>query len=93
MALRKHNAKRDASEPFIVEALQRCGCDVYRLDRPVDLLCYHAPSQALFLIECKTGKAKLNDFQASFVMRWPVHVVTTAEQAVAVVSGFRRKAA
>lgn len=89
----RYGAKRDASEKLIVEAFEACGCDVYRLDRPVDLLVYHpAFKSRVMLVECKTGKESLNDWQKRFVERWPVHVVRTAAEAVALMNKTRRAA-
>jgi hypothetical protein len=64
MSLRRFNAKRDANEPEIVEALQAAGASVYRLDQPVDLLIgYRA---RWHLAEVKMPNGKLNDNQRAF---------------------------
>jgi len=72
MAIPRHNPKRDASEPEIVNTLQSLGCTVERMDRPCDLLVGYRGVN--YLIEAKTagtqyGK-KLNDAQQKFNDGW-----------------------
>ncbi len=73
MTLNRYAAKRDASEPEIVTALKGCGFSVYRIDQPVDLL-VGVPGRKgprrTFLVECKSGKKKLNENQVEFVAGW-----------------------
>jgi hypothetical protein len=65
-------AKRDQSEPEIVEALRAFGFSVFRLDEPVDLMVGFRGR--MWLVECKTGSrgygASLNDNQAAFADEW-----------------------
>ena len=65
-------AKRDASEPEIVSALQQCGFSVERMDKPVDLLVGFRGRT--WLVECKSGTKgygkALNSNQADFAARW-----------------------
>lgn len=78
--------RRDANEPEIVNALKSIGCAVHRMDDPVDLLVgYRGKAH---LIEVKTPRGSLTDSQIEFIADWPgdVHVVTTAEQAIEVVT-------
>lgn len=94
-ALRKFNAKRDASEPEVVRAFTDLGCLVFRLDRPVDLLVYVFKSlqDRLHLVEVKTEKADLNDKQKAFrAAGWPVHVIRSGEEAIALVKSLREGA-
>lgn len=58
MSLNRYAAKRDAAEPLIVEALQRAGCTVTRLAKPVDLAVRKSwyPTGANLLMEVKTPK-------------------------------------
>lgn len=94
-ALRKFNAKRDATEPEIVRAFVDLGCLVFRLDRPVDLLvyCFKSIGQRLHLIEVKTAKTDLNDKQKAFrADGWPVHVIRSADEAIAFVKSLRESA-
>lgn len=68
-------AKRDASEPSIVDALQKAGATVIRLDDPFDLLV--AYSGKLTLIEVKdnaTKARKLTDSPA------PLSLTNTEEK-------------
>ena len=94
-ALRKFNAKRDANEPEVVRAFIDLGCLVFRLDRPVDLLvyCFKSLGQRLHLIEVKVPKGELNDKQKLFVADgWPVHVIRSADEAIAFVKSIREAA-
>jgi len=91
-ALRKFNAKRDASEPEVVRAFTDLGCLVFRLDRPVDLLVYVFQSLAdrLHLVEVKTAKGGLNDKQRAFKEAgWPIHVIRSGDEAIALVQRLR----
>jgi hypothetical protein len=80
-------AKRDASEPDIVETLEGIGCDVTKLsdtDLPDLLVGYRGK---LHLMEVKTGNAKLRPGQEEFRARMEecgvtVKVVRTPSQAL-----------
>lgn len=94
-ALRKFNAKRDASEPEVVRAFTDMGCLVFRLDRPVDLLVYVFKSlkERLHLVEVKTASGKLNPAQSAFVAAgWPVHIIRSADEAIALVKSLWEQA-
>jgi hypothetical protein len=68
MSLRRHNAKRDANEREIVEALQAAGASVYRLDQPCDaVLGYRGKT---LLIEIKMPGSSLNENQKKFFAEW-----------------------
>lgn len=76
-------AKRDISEPAIVQALEQSGATVFRLDRPVDLLIGYRGRT--YIAECKTGRGKLNANQVAFIEAWKgntVPVLRTVEDAV-----------
>lgn len=76
-------AKRDASEPEIVNTLRQCGAYVWRMDQPVDLLISFRGG--MWLAECKTGKGKLNQNQERFVDEWsgpPVVILRSAQDAI-----------
>lgn len=84
--------RRDANEPAIVAALERCGCLVQRLDGLglPDLLVMRA--ERLFLMEIKVSAREAKRVsetakrQASFRRRgWPVHVVLSPIDALRVV--------
>ena len=80
-------AKRDANEPFIVEALEKHGVIVHRMDQPVDLLCRYRGR--VFLAEIKTIKARRRKDQAaqnSFVDDWGVPLLRTVEDVQAIVA-------
>lgn len=61
MSLNRYAAKRDISEPPIVEALEAAGYTVQRLAKPVDLAVRKAwyPRGVNFLLECKTPQGKV----------------------------------
>ena len=82
-------AKRDASEPQIVQALEAIGALVQPLsgrDIPDLLVGFRG---RLHLIECKSKGGGLEDGQARFHAAWagfPIGVAYTAEQAIAIVT-------
>lgn len=87
MAMPRHAAKRDASEPEIVSALQQCGFSVVRLDTPVDLLVGFRGR--CWPVECKSGNKgygkALNKNQAEFDAGWRgprVVVLHSAQDAI-----------
>lgn len=83
MSMPRRNPKRDLSEPEIVKALIGCGFSVWRQDQPVDLLVGFRGR--CWLVECKTGKAKLNDNQKAFSASWrgpPIVVLRDAQMAI-----------
>jgi hypothetical protein len=99
MSLLRRNAKRDDSEPEIVEALQRAGASVQRLsgkDIPDLLIGWRGST---LLMECKTPQPPpkrkrrkppsdgRTDGQILWAKWWRgsrVHVVTTPQEALAV---------
>lgn len=89
MGLRRA-AKRDANEPEIVDALRKAGCDVARLDTPVDLVVGRAGVN--YLLEVKDGskipsERRLTPGQERFFDTWRGQVakVETLEEALAAV--------
>ena len=62
----RYDAKRDANEPEIVEALEAVGAKVLRLD-DVDLLVGYR--DRLYLLEVKTPTGRLNKKQQKFFRR------------------------
>lgn len=91
MKRRGFDNKRDSSEKGICEALEWAGAKVWRLDQPFDLLVNIG--DILFLVECKTGRAGLNENQTRLANEWPVNVIRTPHEAVAFVNSVRRMAA
>ena len=86
MSLKRHNPKRDANEPEIVKALEAIGCDVHRLDKPVDLVVGYRGRTVL--LEVKTKGGKLTDDQKTFfeLFRGEAYVVRTVERAIEVMT-------
>lgn len=85
MGLRRFANKRDANEAGIIAALEACGCLVYRLDKPVDLLVSHR--NTIHLVEVKTRKGRLTADQVSFATHWPVTVLRSVDDAIAFARG------
>lgn len=71
-SLARRAAKRDASEPEIVTALEQCGFSVFRLNEPCDLLVGFRGKN--YLVECKTNGTSygkdLNSNQQAFNDFW-----------------------
>ena len=83
MGIHRRAAKRDTSEPDIIEALLRVGAQVARLTQPVDLAVRFRGR--LYLLECKTpGKSldKRQQTQAEFCREWEIPYVKTPEEAL-----------
>lgn len=89
MSLRRHNAKRDANEGIIIAALEASGCLVQRLDTPCDLLVLLPAGRGIIVVEVKTKTGTLTKDQAEFARYWPLHVIRTVEEALALVRGKR----
>lgn len=68
MSLNRYAKKRDANEPEIIEALEKAGATVHRIDVPCDLVIGFRGRN--YLGEVKQGKAKLNKNQAGFMAEW-----------------------
>jgi hypothetical protein len=86
----KYANRRDNSEIAIVDALEAAGVFVYRLNEPVDLLCWFRG--AWVLLECKSprptregGRYKGSASQQAFCKAFDVPVVSTPEQAIAAI--------
>jgi Holliday junction resolvase len=91
MSLRRYANRRDASEKPIVDLLEKTGCSVVRLDKPVDLLVGYRG--VTHLVEVKTGGThygkKLNANQSDFADGWrgsPVVVMRTADDALRILT-------
>jgi len=56
VSLARFAKRRDANEPEIVQALQRCGCLVFSIDRPADLAIWYRGKWTL--AECKNLKGR-----------------------------------
>lgn len=74
--------KRDANEQPIIKALEKVGASVQQLATAgvADLLvCYR---RAVFLLEVKMPKGKLNEAQEEFRRKFPVAIAHTPEEAL-----------
>lgn len=90
MSIRRHNARRDANEPGIIAAFEAMGCLVKRLDTPVDLLVNIRG--IIHMVEVKTARGRLTKDQASDSEYWPIHIIRTVDEAIALVQRGRRAA-
>lgn len=93
MKFRGYNAKRDAAEPAIVEALEKAGWEVHR-ELPVDLLALKRTKDGrtqVKLLEAKTPQGKRNPKarvrkeqveQNEFCERWDVPKPTNPIEAL-----------
>jgi hypothetical protein len=82
-------AKADATQAAIVDALRRIGAAVKYIKEPVDLIVGYRKRNVLMEVKNRDGKDELTQAQIEFIATWPgeVHVVYTAEEAVAVMVG------
>lgn len=90
MSLRRWDAKRDANEKAIVDALEAVGAHVLRLSisgAPDLLVSYrNGPRRDLALLEVKTTKGKVNKRQRQFEAEgWTVFIVRSVDDALRVV--------
>jgi radical SAM superfamily enzyme with C-terminal helix-hairpin-helix motif len=86
MTLARYANRRDDNEQSIVDALEKCGCVVFRLDRPADLLVFLGAR--CWPMEIKRAKGKLTEQQIEDRKRLApnaIPVVRTPEEALAVV--------
>lgn len=90
MSLRRHDAKRDANEPCVIAAFEAMGCMVKRLDMPCDLLVNIRG--VVHMVEVKTKRGTLTKSQAADFQYWPIHIIRTVDEAIALVQGARRAA-
>lgn len=68
MSLNRHAKSRDLNEPGIVQALEKVGCSVARLDRPVDLVVGFRGRT--YLLEVKQHGGRLQPSQEDFLRGW-----------------------
>ena len=75
----------DANQADIIEALEKIGCIVYDIDKPVDLLVQFR--SLWILLEVKTKKGKLEDSQKRFFekVKAPAFIVRDILEATAAV--------
>jgi len=90
---RLRNAKRDANEPEIIEALEAAGAEVVQLDKPCDLLVGFEKVTHLMEVKNPDGANRIEKDQAEFFAAWPgspIHIVRTPKEALAIVGVPRR---
>lgn len=83
MSIHRRAAKRDASEPGIVDALQAVGAHVERLSLPVDLLVHFRGHW--HLLEVKTPGVRPDKRQLAqhrFCAEFSVPIITTPAEAL-----------
>jgi len=78
--------RRDETEPGIVNALLAIGAKVERLDRPCDLLISFRGRIQLLEVSGITKYRKREAGQVAFLTAWEVPIVSTAEEALKVVT-------
>lgn len=78
--------RTDANQNEIVNALEKIGCTVYKIGRPVDLLVGYSCKN--FIFECKSKAGKPTPFQDVFIRSWKgqVRIVRSPEEAIKVVT-------
>jgi hypothetical protein len=82
----RHNAKVDLNQKEIIHALEKIGCTVEVIGRPVDLLCGYRKKN--FLIEVKTKTGKPTPAQELFFETWKgqFRTVRTVDEALDLVT-------
>jgi len=78
--------RSDANQDDIVKALEKIGCSIYKIGRPVDLLVGYRSRN--YILECKSDTGKLTPFQKSFFETWKgqVRIVRSPEEAIRLVT-------
>lgn len=61
MSLARRAKRRDVNEPQIIDALERCGAEVFVIDRPADLMVWHGGKW--YVAEVKQPKGKYTHLQ------------------------------
>ena len=87
-------AKIDQNQPIIIEALEAAGAKVLNLSRlgggVPDLLV--TVGQRFSFAEVKYGREQLLPAQEDFAKDWPVRVLRTPEDAIALVTALKARA-
>lgn len=81
--MKAHRARRDASEPEVIDALERCGELVFKLAQKglPDLLTVNVHTKRISLVEVKTKKGKLRETQSGWEEDGlPVSILRSAEE-------------
>ena len=83
MSLHRRNARRDANEPDIRDALTAVGAKYLRLSAFDLLVLYHGQ---IFMLEVKMPKGEIQPSQQDLVKDgWPLRFVETAADALAAI--------
>ncbi len=77
--------RTDLNQNEIVKALEKIGCTVYKIGRPVDLVVGRGAKN--WLLDCKSKTGKKTPFQDKFFKEWKgqVRIVRSAEEAIRVI--------
>lgn len=87
MSLNRWNARRDANEPAIVDALEKAGALVLRLNK-FDLLVYYRGK--LFMLDPKTSKGRATSVQEALLDNgWPLVFVRDEIEALKAIGAQR----
>lgn len=81
----RQDARRDANEPEIVDALEAEGYPVERIGNPGDLLIWNPASRHWIVLEVKMPDGRLTPKQKDYREENPdidIPIVTTGEQAI-----------
>lgn len=85
MSLNRYAKRRDGNEAAIIAALEAVGCQVERLDRPVDLIVGFRGQTFLIEVKDPHGRNRLQETQSAFLRDWnggPAAVVRSEEEAL-----------
>ena len=78
------NHRTDTNQPEIIQALEKIGCIVHEIERPLDLLVEYHKIWILLEVKNRDGRDRLTDAQKIFFIdtQAPAFVVHDAEQAI-----------
>lgn len=85
MSLNRHAKRRDANEPEIVNALEKLGADVFRLDAPADLLVGLRGQWYLMEVKMPKGRLTVKQKRVHATTRTQIPIVQNIEEALQVV--------
>lgn len=92
MSLNRYDARRDANEPDIVDALEAARIKVWKLSKPFDLLCGIGGRFVILEVKGKDGdltEQQAEDLAECRYRNLPVYVVRTPEEALQAVGAIR----
>ena len=90
---KRQTGTADANQPEIVEALKAIGCEVYDIEKPVDLLVEFRRIWILLEVKNPEGRNRLEPDQVEFFknVRAPAEIVRTPEEAVKAVQSIWKR--